>query len=175
MQTDCLKHSSILPKIQGSIRQRRARIDPLLVIQVAGRWIVSEHAAIGQLEPDRQSGRQAKVTPLKVGRSCFEFIGLKAPPEQPHQLEINSHPEIFCKRRIRLGCCRVVFARVYGADQGLCKRPQPSNRGSASQTEQEISLIHYAVESAEISNHSKIAEVLFLYSCIPAIQVRTPS
>jgi hypothetical protein len=56
-----------------------------------------------QLKPNSQSGRQAKVTPLKVRRPGLEFIGLKAPPKQPHQSEIDSHPEVFSKRGIRLG------------------------------------------------------------------------
>ncbi len=171
MRTACLRALKHLTKTPRVPSRTPSLIDPK---QPDDRSFLSRRVS-GQLKPNSKSGRQAKITPFKVGRACLEFVGLKPPPEQPHQSEIDSHPEIFSKGGIRHGCCRAVFARVYGADQGLCKRSQPSNRCSASQTEQEISLVHSAVQSAEISNHPKIAEVLFLYSCIPAIQVRTPS
>src|SRR5580698_4844450 len=105
-----LKHLTKTPRVYS---RTPSLIDP----PPTGRWIISKHKVSGPLKPNGQSGRQAKVAPLKVGRACLEFVGLKPPPEQPHQSEIDSYAEIFSKGGIRPGCCRTVFACVYGADQ----------------------------------------------------------
>src|ERR1700685_1538086 len=126
------------------------------------RRVISRAHFLRQLKSNGQSGRQPKVTPLKVRRPGLNLVRLKAPTEQPHQSEIRSHPQSFSERGIRLWLCRTVFPCVYGADQGLRKRPQPSDRCSPPQTELEITLARIAILSAEVRNSSKIAKVLFL-------------